>query len=68
MDDQHYHAFGEPADLGQPAGAKLRGPRNGCCRCADHMATRERAGRERPSCQLECYVCERTSVLSARLV
>jgi hypothetical protein len=58
----HYHAFGEQADGGSKAG-----PANGVCRCEAHIAPPLKATRQRPECDLECYMCERARVLIVRL-
>lgn len=63
----HYHAMGEPEDLGKKPGSKMRGPQNGVCRCADHIADPLKVTRQRPSCGLECYMCERFRVLAAKM-
>ena len=60
----HYHEFGEAADGGK---VSKRAPVNGCCRCADHIVARLKATRARPDCALECFMCERSRVLSAQL-
>lgn len=56
----HFHAHGDAEDL---APKKMRGPVNGACRCADHIAAPLMATRERPSCQMDCYLCERFGLL-----
>jgi hypothetical protein len=58
----HFHALGEKADGGSNAG-----PTNGCCRCENHIAPNLKATRQRPDCTMECYMCERVRVLTARL-
>jgi len=63
----HYHAFGEATDLGKKPGTKLRGPANGCCRCEAHIADDMKEARRRPTCDMECYMCERMRVLAVRL-
>lgn len=63
----HFHAMGEPEDLGKAPGTKMRGPINGVCRCAEHIAGPMMATRQRPACEMRCYMCERIEVLAARL-
>lgn len=58
----HFHAFGEKAD-----GGNGKGPANGCCRCALHIAPNLKATRARPNCELPCYMCARVEVLKAKL-
>lgn len=62
----HYHAYGEPEDVGRKR-TKRDDRDNGCCRCEAHIAGPLMATRERPSCQMVCYMCERVEILTARL-
>lgn len=40
---------------------------NGVCRCADHSAPSVQKDGPIPACTYECYICERTRILEARV-
>lgn len=56
----HFHAMGDAEDM---APKKMRGPANGACRCDDHIAAPLKATRQRPVCELPCYLCQRFGLL-----